>query len=635
MTRAQSIEIELPDYPFEIFDRLPIEAALLTTDLRIAYMNTALTNTIGEESLGRKCYKVYQENLDKCKECPLSRPVPKGEKYQAICEGALGDKVIKFIHKAVEIDGHPYILEIWDDITEQRRAQKKLSWLASFAEKTPTPILEWDEDLNLTYQNPAAKKMEPPEDSESHPLAPENLDFLVRTLKNEKERSTFQELEFGGKVYIEYLYALPEESVVRAYAYDITSRREAEKKFRRSQRDLILLTRCNQLLVRATDEEELLEDICKTIVQDGGYCFAWVGYAEDNEEKTVRPVAKSGEEQGYLDDVQITWSEDNETGQGPTGQAIRSGNPSFAKSIPEDSSFEPWREDAVNRGYSSSIALPLQYDGQTYGALNIYATAPDAFEDRDIHLLTDLADDLAFGIYSLREQERRKATEEELEDLSKHLIEAREEERTRISRELHDEMGQLSTSTIIALSNLEEMDPIKDNLSTRDEVEEIIEMVENLDEKVRNLAVGLRPPALEELGLVSTLKADLNDINHRDGIQTKLEVDEDVESLLEDEEKVHIYRVIQEGLTNAIRHGNPTRLHVKLTRGEDSILLQVEDDGVGFDPDALVSNGKSQERLGLIGLRERIYALSGNLEINSSPESGTTISAEVPITKER
>ena len=157
MTDTQTPDLDLAEYSFEVLEQLPTEAALLTRDLRIVYMNNMMREVVGTENLGKKCYKVYQENLDKCKECPLREPIPNGDTVWAVCEGALGDRVIKFMHKALEIDGTEYVLEVWDDITEQREAQQQLTWLASFAEKNPTPILEWDEKLNLTYQNPAAE----------------------------------------------------------------------------------------------------------------------------------------------------------------------------------------------------------------------------------------------------------------------------------------------------------------------------------------------------------------------------------------------------------------------------------------------------------------------------------------------
>jgi GAF domain-containing protein len=128
-----------------------------------------------------------------------------------------------------------------------------------------------------------------------------------------------------------------------------------------------------------------LKEICCDIVSYGGYRLSWVGFAEDDEQKTVRPVAQCGYEDGYLDAVNITWA-DTERGKGPVGTAIRTGRPVIAKDIPTSQSFAPWRAEAVKRGYASAIALPLISKKRTLGSLNIYAAEPDAFDADEVNL---------------------------------------------------------------------------------------------------------------------------------------------------------------------------------------------------------------------------------------------------------
>ena len=127
----------------------------------------------------------------------------------------------------------------------------------------------------------------------------------------------------------------------------------------------------------------------------------------------MRPAAQTGFEEGYLETLNITWA-DTERGRGPTGTAIRSGKYCTAKNILTDPHFAPWREAAIQRGYASSVALPLIAEGQTLGALNIYAVEPDAFDADEVNLLTELADDLAFGIVALRTRAERERAEEAL-----------------------------------------------------------------------------------------------------------------------------------------------------------------------------------------------------------------------------
>jgi PAS domain S-box-containing protein len=188
-----------------------------------------------------------------------------------------------------------------------------------------------------------------------------------------------------------------------------------------ANRMLKMLSECNQVLVRTTEEPMLLHKICSIIVDWGGYRMAWVGYAEPDTSKTVRPVAVAGFEEGYLNTAKINWA-DNERGKGPTGRAIRSGQPCIASDIQTDPSFVPWREEAKRRGYASSISLPLRDEHRVFGALVIYAELPDAFQSEEINLLMELAGDLAFGITSLQERAARERAEEKLKVLS-HAVE--------------------------------------------------------------------------------------------------------------------------------------------------------------------------------------------------------------------
>ena len=193
----------------------------------------------------------------------------------------------------------------------------------------------------------------------------------------------------------------------------ITERKQVEEKLHRTMKALKTLSECNQILVRSADESDLLHGICRVIVEVGCYRLAWIGYAQQDEKRTVKPVAQAGYEEGYLDTLNITWA-DTERGRGPTGTAIRSAKPAICKNMLTDPHFAPWSNEAIKLGYASSIVLPLIDDGQTFGALNIYATEPDAFDDEEVKLLTELSNDLAYGIMALRTRAERKQAEEAL-----------------------------------------------------------------------------------------------------------------------------------------------------------------------------------------------------------------------------
>lgn len=197
---------------------------------------------------------------------------------------------------------------------------------------------------------------------------------------------------------------------------DIAERKNDEQSLQRANRELKAISSCHQVLMRADDEQTLLDEICRIICDEAGYRMAWVGYAENDEGKTVRPVAWGGANDGYLAKAQITWA-DSERGRGPTGTAARTGKPSGFQDFASAPQAAPWRENALRRGYRSSTALPLKdHDGKTFGVLTIYSTEAHAFTPAEIRLLEELADDLAFGITVVRDRAERKRSELKLRE---------------------------------------------------------------------------------------------------------------------------------------------------------------------------------------------------------------------------
>ncbi len=196
---------------------------------------------------------------------------------------------------------------------------------------------------------------------------------------------------------------------LRGTVQDVSGRKQEEaqlaaanEELSRLNRGLKVLSEGNQLLVRATEESQLLRDMCTILVDMGGYQFAWVGFAENDSSKTVRPVTWAGHEDGYLRAVRISWAGDDERGRGPIGIAIRTGEPQLITEILSDERFEPWRSEANARGYRSLVAVPLIAAGQALGALVIVSGMTDAFDAQEVKLLKELADDLAHGVAALR-----------------------------------------------------------------------------------------------------------------------------------------------------------------------------------------------------------------------------------------
>ena len=184
----------------------------------------------------------------------------------------------------------------------------------------------------------------------------------------------------------------------------------------RSNRALQTLSACGNALIHAENEYELLNEVCGIMTGIGGYRLAWIGYAQNDTGKSVLPMAQAGFEDGYLNSIQLSWSEGNERGRGPTGISIRTGAPSIVRDVLNDTRYKPWRKEAHKRGFASTIGLPLRHEENTFGCLSIYASERNAFDKEEVRLLTELSEDLAYGIISLRAHAEREWAEQELAD---------------------------------------------------------------------------------------------------------------------------------------------------------------------------------------------------------------------------
>jgi PAS domain S-box-containing protein len=204
---------------------------------------------------------------------------------------------------------------------------------------------------------------------------------------------------------------------------DITDRVSRENELDQINRIAMAHSKSSQVMLHAEDEASFMQDVCRIITQDCAHPMVWIGFAEHDEAKTVRAAAHAGFEEGYLDTLNLTWA-DVERGRGPTGTAIRTGEISLCRNMLTDPAFAPWREEAVKRGYASSIAIPLKVDGNTFGALTIYSLEADPFTKNEVSLLCEIANDLAYGITRLRLLAENKKVEEDHRLITVKLIES-------------------------------------------------------------------------------------------------------------------------------------------------------------------------------------------------------------------
>lgn len=213
-------------------------------------------------------------------------------------------------------------------------------------------------------------------------------------------------------------------------AHDLSDRKAVEMELCSLNRALTTIWECNQVMVRAPSESELLHEICRIIVETGGYRLAWVALSDEPEkrptrERLLKPAACAGYAGDYLQQIQESWKPNAEFG-GITRTCIQTGKCCLVQNIQTDPSFAPWRELALKEGLHSTIALPLIGKDKTFGSLRIYSGTANAFDIAEVELLEELANDLAYGIVALRDRAERQRAESALatsEERYRRLVE--------------------------------------------------------------------------------------------------------------------------------------------------------------------------------------------------------------------
>ncbi|CAN7627788.1 EAL domain-containing protein [Pseudorhodoferax sp. LjRoot39] len=193
---------------------------------------------------------------------------------------------------------------------------------------------------------------------------------------------------------------------------DVSARLRAEAALARVSRAQRMLSACNESLVRASSEQSLLEELCRITVDIGGYAMAWVGFARDDAERSVEPAAKVGDERGYIGSFPMSWAADRPAGQGPVGLTIRTGQLIIVPDVENDPRCALWAPNALAHGYRGLVCLPLRDGARTFGLFYLYSGEVATPTEDEVTLLQALAEDLAFGLVTLRAREQQRLTQE-------------------------------------------------------------------------------------------------------------------------------------------------------------------------------------------------------------------------------
>lgn len=392
--------------------------------------------------------------------------------------------------------------------------------------------------------------------------------------------------------------------------------RQEIAKRKRVDAALRLLSDGNSLMAYANSEQALLDGICRLIVESGGYLMAWVGYTSDGSDKAVRPVAEFGPEDGYLGTVRELWWSDMAQGRGPTGRAVRTGMPQVVHEGEINLPMDPWRRAAARRGYRSSIALPLIGEGRTMGVLNFYALEPDAFDPDEVKSFEELANNLAYGIVTLRMRALKAAAEEEL-DAHRHHLEELIAQRTEqlAAATAEAQRANEAKSRFLAAASHDLRQPLsalslyvgalKTKLPSGDRVlaANMADCVDSLNEMLSDLLdlskldAGVVTPKISDFALHAVLskvvstyapEADTKGLTLRFGYF----------DVVGRTDLVLFQRIIGNLVSNAIRYTERGGLLIGCRRRQGKLWVEIWDTGIGIPPDKTIEIFEEFKQLG-------------------------------------
>ena len=572
--------------------------------------------------------------------------------------------------KAVPViwDGAPATLSYLTDITERRSAEEKLreerNLLRTLIDNLPDAVYAKDEEGRFVLANEVAAIKLGAETADQ--LLGKTVAQLPYCSRNGRERAIEREVVTNGTAQINREEPLRDRdgshlgwllttrvplfdgdggvTGLMGIERDITESKISEEilhhslqETARGERLLLVLSRAAQAVQRARSPEEVHQTIGNEIMRLGHHS-AICTLSEDGSSVSVAHTTLESalvEAAERMTGVLLTSARFPVADNSLLTRVLLDCEPVFtddaagflSESLPEP--MRPLSEQVASIwGLQAMILCPLVPNGDVEGMLVV---AGEGLTESDLPAMRVFANQVAVALENARLWDTVTTRGRELKALSEQLVNAQEDERKRISRELHDELGQALTSTridILAVAeSLHDCEP-----KTRQRLTDTITVVEQMLKQVREMALDLRPSMLDDLGLVPTLGWHTRRFAERTGLKVNLQ-DSGMDVRLPSQVATTLYRTVQEALTNISKHAQASNVGIHIERVNSTVRAIIEDDGQGFDPQAVQARHTAERGVGLVGMRERVAGAGGKLLVDSAPGRGTCLTLTMPFPK--
>jgi PAS domain S-box-containing protein len=406
---------------------------------------------------------------------------------------------------------------------------------------------------------------------------------------------------------------------VLTVARDVTDRWLAYEAEQRARKIAETLREATMTLTRSLDRETVLVTLLDRLRRIVPYDRAAVMLVEEAKRVSVRAVFDGDRFFPLKAEVRTAFDPSDH----PIVNAILTTG--TAVLIPDVYAHPDWRFPTDRASEVSWMGVPLFARGDVAGLFSLSKREASYFSEEHVELAEAMSSQASVAVENAILFEQMQAATLRMKALSRRLLETQENERRHISQELHDEAGQALVSLRYGLRLLER--EIDQGGSADGRVTQLVQQTDAVIDGLHRLAVNLRPASLDHLGLEAALSQYLRSAGSKFGLKVRFRARGFRRERLPASVETALYRAVQEAMTNVVRHAMATRVDVLAERDDKRILVMVEDNGAGFDPEEI----RHQEQLGLLGLRERAEALGGTLTLESAPGAGATVVVEVPI----